>query len=127
MALSIHCYEAFLFVIDEDCITCQYFNFILFFRFTVVIDDSFPVLNPNMYLLPFAIVVGICFLLMLAFMVSDKKTGEYRVNATVVAITLTCSSFFSLISQSIFNRFSLNFTSTRAIFDSPAKHHEISI
>ena len=41
----------------------------VFYSFYVVVDNRVP-FNANLYLVPFAIVVGICFVLMLAFMVA---------------------------------------------------------
>lgn len=57
---------------------------LLFCSFSVQLDQTTP-FNPNLYLLPFAIVVGICFVLMLIFMVSmvfwlKLRTASQRMN-----------------------------------------------
>ncbi len=44
------------------------FKHCICFRYTMIIDNRVP-FNANLYLLPFAIVVGICFVLMVVFMV----------------------------------------------------------
>lgn len=45
-------------------------------KYFIVIDNSSPV-NVNMFLLPFAVVVGVCFLLMLVFIIA-KWVRDYR-------------------------------------------------
>ena len=41
---------------------------LIFYSYTIIIDNRVP-FNANLYLLPFAVVVGICFVLMVVFMV----------------------------------------------------------